>query len=212
MINTTLFYVFIGISLILVWGYFYGRKKNNRIAHAAINSLIDLTQPSDQKITNIGGVVGYHVELEFQSGKRFSDIRATITLMARHSLLYWPISKLIRKFDRFFIRANLAKKNCSAEAHIIEKQFFKNKRQGKINSALTKKNYQIGDTEFYTFTKDKCDEQFLGKLLEKIKKEDRLKEVSIYPYNKKVEILIVPALKNNQKLLKPIIEMISKSD
>ncbi len=209
MINTTFFYIFIAISLILVWGYFHGRKKNNQIAQAAINSLIDITKPADQKITNIGGVVGYHVELDFHTENIFSDIKATITLMARHSLLYWPISKLIRKFDRFFIRVNLSEQVCNTEAHIIEKHFYKDKRDGKINSALFKKSYQKENTNFFIFSKDKSDEQFLEQLVEKIKKEDRLKEVSIYPREKKVEILIVPALENNQALLKPIFKMLS---
>jgi len=59
-----------------------------------------------------------------KKGIPFSRVDATITLLPRHSWLYLPVSKLIRKYDRLFITLYL-KKPPLEEAHLIESKYSK---------------------------------------------------------------------------------------
>ena len=120
-----IFFLFIGFSFLLTLGYFWGRRLNRRIFHSAFNDLVDVVKPDDQNFTNIGGAVGFHANLFVKKkGTPFSRVDATITLLPRHSWLYLPVSKLIRKYDRLFITLYL-KKPPWEEAHLIENKYSK---------------------------------------------------------------------------------------
>jgi len=118
-----IFFLFIAFSIFLTLGYFWGRRLNRSIFHSAFNDLVEVVQPHDQTFTNIGGVIGFHANLFVKKkGTPFSRVDATITLLPRHSWLYLPVSKLIRKYDRLFITLYL-KKPPSEEAHLIESKY-----------------------------------------------------------------------------------------
>jgi hypothetical protein len=120
-----IFFLFVGFSFLLTFGYFWGRRLNRRIYHSAFNDLVDIVRPDDQTFTNIGGAVGLHANLFVKKkGTPFSRVDATITLLPRHSWLYLPVSKLMRKYDRLFITLYL-KKPPSEEAHLIESKYSK---------------------------------------------------------------------------------------
>ena len=124
-LHQPIFFLFIGFSFLLTFGYFWGRRSNRRIFHSAFNDLVDVVKPDDQNFTNIGGAVGFHANLFVKKkGIPFSRVDATITLLPRHSWLYLPVSKLIRKYDRLFITLYL-KKPPLEEAHLIESKYSK---------------------------------------------------------------------------------------
>jgi hypothetical protein len=120
-----IFFLFIGFSVLLTLGYFWGRRSNRRIYRSVFNDLVDVVKPDDRNFTNIGGAVGFHANLFIKKkGTPFSRVDATITLLPRHSWLYLPISKLIRKYDRLFITLYL-KRPPVEEAHLIENKYSK---------------------------------------------------------------------------------------
>lgn len=124
-VHQPIFFLFIGFSVLLTLGYFYGRRSNRRIYRSAFNDLVDIVKPDDRNFTNIGGAVGFHANLFVKKkGTPFSRVDATITLLPRHSWLYLPISKLLRKYDRLFITLYM-KKPPSEEAHLIESKYSK---------------------------------------------------------------------------------------
>jgi hypothetical protein len=124
-IHQPIFLIFIGFSVLLTLGYFWGRRSNRKIYHSAFNDLVEIVRPDDRNFTNIGGAVGFHANLFVKKkGTPFSRVDATITLLPRHSWLYLPISKLTRKYDRLFITLYL-KKSPSEEAHLIESKYSK---------------------------------------------------------------------------------------
>ena len=124
-LHQPIFFLFSGFSFLLTLGYFWGRRSSRRIFHSAFNDLVDVVKPNDQTFTNIGGAVGFHANLFVKKkGIPFSRVDATITLLPRHSWLYLPVSKLIRKYDRLFITLYL-KKPPLEEAHLIESKYSK---------------------------------------------------------------------------------------
>lgn len=207
--NTTLFYVFIGITLVLIWGYFHGRRKNNIIAQNAIKRLAELTNPVDKKITNIGGLVGYHIYFDFNQSSPIEYIKGTLTLLARQSLLYFPFSLIIRKFDRFFITIKLKQNIVPAECHLFNKKFMQKHR----NKIIGEDNFFIDEIDWegkkycYCYT-NKMELKILKQLKQKIKNPDKLKEISIYPEGNLIEVLLVPTININYVILEPVLNIV----
>jgi hypothetical protein len=124
-LHQPIFFLFIGFSVLLTLGYFWGRRSNKRIYRSAFSDLVDIVKPDDRNFTNIGGAIGFHANLFIKKkGTLCSRVDATITLLPRHSWLYLPISKLLRKYDRLFITLYL-KKPPWEEAHLIESKYSK---------------------------------------------------------------------------------------
>ncbi|MBE0557962.1 MAG: hypothetical protein IH628_12085 [Proteobacteria bacterium] len=98
------FFLFVAFSFFLAAGYLWGKRQNKKISLSVLKDLLELIRPDDQTFTNIGGAIGYHAQLRVKKKNALlSRVDATITLLPRHSLLYLPVSKMIRKYDRLFI-------------------------------------------------------------------------------------------------------------
>ena len=207
MTNMFIFYIFVFISIILVAGYFLGKKRNKQISTTALKTLEEIIKPGDQIITNIGGVVGYHVEMKFEEEQYFEDLRGTITLMPRHSLLYLPISKIFRKFDRFYLEIELKSSPVEREIHFLENKFLDQYRKGvKNNNRLITEEIQYQNKTFLYLYEKRSDLEKIKTLVRTIQGVKYIKEISLNP-NGLLEILFIPAKDDrNKKILEPLIE------
>lgn len=120
-----LFYLFIAATVLLSLGYTWGRRRNNKIYLSAFNALVEALKPKDQRFTNIGGLTGYHAHMVPHKNRFIHHVEATITLLPRQSWLYYPFSRMIRRFDRLFVTMIYSKKaeNLMGEGHLIEEKF-----------------------------------------------------------------------------------------
>ena len=62
-VHQPIFFLFIGFSVLLTLGYFWGRRSNRRIYLSAFSDLVDVIKPDDRNFTNIGGAIGFHANL-----------------------------------------------------------------------------------------------------------------------------------------------------
>jgi len=192
-VHQPIFFLFIGFSFLLTLGYFWGRRSNRRIYQSAFNDLVDVVKPNDQTFTNIGGAVGFHANLFVKKkGTPFSRVDATITLLPRHSWLYLPISKLIRKYDRLFITLYL-KKPPSEEAHLIESNYSKF-MGSKIDNAhhLHHETVKWKNLDFHLYYSNR---EMLEKMRSFIKKNPTpgiIRHIALVPEQKKGFIFMIP--------------------
>jgi len=192
-VHQPIFFLFIGFSFLLTLGYFWGRRLNRRIYQAAFNGLVDVVKPDDQTFTNIGGSVGFHANLFVKKkGTPFSRVDATITLLPRHSWLYLPISKLIRKYDRLFITLYL-KKPPSEEAHMIERKYSKFMGAKIENAHLM--HHETVKWENFDFHLYYSSPEMLEKMRAFIKKNPApgiIRHIALVPGQKKGFIFMIP--------------------
>ncbi len=192
-VHQPIFFLFVGFSFLLTLGYFWGRRLNRKIYQAAFNGLVDVVKPDDQTFTNIGGAVGFHANLFVKKkGTPFSRVDATITLLPRHSWLYLPISKLIRKYDRLFITLYL-KKPPSEEAHMIERKYSKF-MGAKIENAhlMHHETVKWENFDFYLYYSSP---EMLEKMRAFIKKNPApgiIRHIALVPGQKKGFIFMIP--------------------
>ena len=199
--------IFMLISLILTAGYFFGRKKNRAIAASSINTLSRILKPESQEIINIGGLVGYHLKMRFKEGN-VQRASGTITLLPRHSLLYLPISRFFRRFDRFFITIKMSRLPAGGKVHLFEKRFYHRYRKDE-GKGMEVKNLSRERYEFLLFYQNSRGLSFLQDLLSRIENPDKLKEVSIHPGKGVIEIMVIPSDGKN-RLLRSILDRVSE--
>ena len=192
-VHQPIFFLFIGFSFLLTIGYFWGRRLNRRIYQSAFKDLVDVVKPDDQNFTNIGGAVGFHANLVVKKkGTPFARVDATITLLPRHSWLYLPISKLIRKYDRLFITLYL-KKPPSEEAHLIESKYSKFMGSKIENAHLMR--HETVKWEKFDFHLYYSSGEMLEKMRAFIKKNPApgiIRHIALVPEQKKGFIFMIP--------------------
>jgi hypothetical protein len=204
-VHQPIFFLFISFSVLLTLGYFYGRRSNRRIYQSAFNDLVDIVKPDDQNFTNIGGAVGFHANLVVKKkGTPFSRVDATITLLPRHSWLYLPISKLIRKYDRLFITLYL-KKPPLEEAHLIESKYSKF-MGSKIENAhlMRRETVKWENFDFHLYYSSR---EMLEKMRAFIKKNPApgiIRHIALVPEQKKGFVFMIPKPDQVARYFSPI--------
>lgn len=108
-----------GFALLAMLVYRIGRRRIAELARRYSTVLEDVLSPADTEYTNIGGLVGYHA-IYTLSGPHVEEVRATFTFLPRHSLLFYPVSRLFLRQDRMFLTFRL-KRPFTGEAHILER-------------------------------------------------------------------------------------------
>jgi hypothetical protein len=191
-VTQPIFFLFIAFSGLLVLGFYWGRKANQRIALSALEDLVAVVKPDDQTFTNIGGVVGYHANLFIKKKSQVQQVDATITLLSRHAWLYFPISKLIMRHDRLFITVYLRDKFLE-EGHLIEKGYSRF-RGPKIANAqrLSVEDFRWGAKDFLLYYHSMKMRESLVHLAEQKGDPGSIRHIAMVPEQKKGFVFMIP--------------------
>lgn len=187
------FLLFIAFSFTLTFGYFWGRRRNKTIFLSAFNDLVSVLHPDDQTFTNIGGVIGYHANFFItKRGALISRVDATITLLPRQSWLYFPLSRLVRRYDRLFITFYFKKKP-PEEGHLIETRFSGFRSSHITNTDhLKKERIQWGAHEFLLYCQGEAVRSQFLRFIDKNPDPGVLRHMAIVPSQKKGYLCMIP--------------------
>ncbi len=204
-ITQPVFFLFVAFSFLLTFGYFWGRRHNKGISLSAFNDLIEVFHPDDQTFTNIGGAIGYHANLFIRKKGAFvSRVDATITMLPRHSWLYFPISKLIRKYDRLFIELHLKNKP-EEECHLIEAKYSRF-AGATITGAkrLNKETVAWGTHTFYLYYETTKIHTRLVNFIDRNPDPGTIRHIAIVPSRKRCFIFMIPRKGEVARYLTPV--------
>lgn len=192
-ITQPVFFLFVAFSFLLTFGYFWGRKRNQEIFHSAFDDLLKCFRPSEQKFTNIGGAIGYHANLYIRKkGGFLSQVDATITMLPRHSWLYLPVSKLIRKYDRLFIELYL-KNAPGEECHLIEAGYSRFAGARIMNTGhLQKEDVTWGGYRFHLYYQSPETRSRFMDLMARNPTPGLIRHIAVVPQRKKCFIFMIP--------------------
>ncbi|MBW2557542.1 MAG: hypothetical protein JRD69_01665 [Deltaproteobacteria bacterium] len=192
-ITQPVFFLFVAFSFLLTFGYFWGRRHNREIFLSAFNDLMEVFRPDDQTFTNIGGAIGYHANLFIRKkGAFLSRVDATITMLPRHSWLYFPISKLIRKYDRLFIELYVKNKP-EEECHLIETQYSRFAGAAITGTErLNKETVTWGAYTFHLYYETMETHTRLMDFINRNPDPGTIRHIAIVPAQKKCFIFMIP--------------------
>ncbi len=126
-----------------------GRRVNLSLIEFTARTLEDCLRPVNKEYTWIGVYVGYQARFKLRE-KGVSRVEATVTLVPRQSLLYYPISKLTSRFDKAYLVFHLDKP-VAREAHVVRKRYYVRgvSRVIKGYERMRKEDVQVKDTVFH---------------------------------------------------------------
>lgn len=194
-VNQPLFYLLIAASLLLSFGYVWGMRRNKRIVRDTFDVLLDLFKPKDQQFTNIGGLSGYHANLIPHRNRYIRRVDVTMTLLPRHTWLYLPFSRLVRKFDRLYMVFHLAPgaTGLLREGHIIEDK-YSHFHGAKIEheSSLESRTFRWGDKTFFLYWEDEEIRQALERCVKLLGQPGALRHVALVPEQERMFLFMIP--------------------
>ena len=199
------FFLFIAFSFLLAFGYFWGRRKNQEIASSAFDDLLKVFRPTDQKFTNIGGAIGYHANLAVKrKGGLLSRVDATLTMLPRHSWLYLPLSKCIRKYDRLFLELYL-KNTPGEECHLIETGYsrFSGARITNRN-LLQQEELRWGNLQFLLYSQSPGTRAAFLDFMTRHPEPGFIRHIALVPERKKCFLFMIPRQGEVAKNLLPV--------
>lgn len=206
-----LFWAFVIFTVILVYGFHWGRRANERIFRATMQDLMEVLKSEDQTFTNIGGVVGYHARFSLARDAAVEKVEATITFLPRHAWLYLPFSLAIRRHDRLFITIYL-RRSFDGEGHLIEKRYAR-RRHAKITNEerLTREDVKWGGLEFGFFYDRPGMKTMLENLIELKETPGTIRHVALLGKDRRCFVFMIPTGRGTVKEdLAPLFSYIGK--
>ncbi len=189
------FYLLIAVSIMLSLGYTWGRRRNKQIFYSAFNGMLAVLKPKDQQFTNIGGLTGYHANIIPHRNKFVRRVDATITLLPRQSWLFYPFSKMIRRFDRLFMIFHLSQKASGLlrEGHLIEDRYSRF-GSAKIfgTESLFMENITWDGKRFYLYSEEPWVADQLRRCMEILGKPGGLRHVALVPGQDRLWLFMIP--------------------
>lgn len=194
-----LFWLFVISTVILVYGFHWGRRANERIFRATMQDLMEVLKPVDQTFTNIGGVVGYHAKFSLPRECFAEQVEATITFLPRHAWLYLPFSLLIRRHDRLFITIHL-RRSFAGEGHLIEENYAR-RRHARITreDRLTREDIRWGGLNFTIYYDGLEMKTRLSELVKLKEDPGKVRHVALLGREKRCFIFMIPTDKGTVK-------------
>jgi hypothetical protein len=140
-------FLFTGILILGVGAtvnYFLGVKKNRWLGKRLSVQSEEVLAPTETNYVNIGGAIGYN--FRYQLKGLWNEAKGTFTFVPRHSLLYMPVSFLIRGGDHYYLNI-YTDKRLPGEGHIILASHL---RKAKIDGleAMSRKDIELGGRKF----------------------------------------------------------------
>jgi hypothetical protein len=189
------------LALCATAGYFWGRKKNRWIGTWIARETEAALAPRETEYVNIGGTIGYH--FTYALGAPFREAKGTFVLLPRQSILYLPISRLIRRHDRFYLQL-YTDARLPGEAHIVREDYFR-KDTGQITGVETMRQERatMGGKAYVLLWRHPGVDRRLRQLLDRLKGcGETLVHFCCYPGNHNFYFYIAPAHERLEPLLK----------
>ncbi len=193
------------LALCTTAGYFWGRKKNRWIGAWIARESEAALQPRETEYVNIGGCIGYH--FTYAMSAPFREAKGTFALLPRHSLLYLPISILIRRHDRFYLQL-FTDERLPGEAHILREDYYqKDKDRITGADAMRRDRVVMGGKAYVLLWKHSGLDRRLRRLLERLEgRGDTLLHFCCYPGNRNFFLYIAPVHGRLEPLLRVMVE------
>ena len=183
----TIIFVLAGISVIQ---YYRGRKLNLLLMEHYIKEVKEIVKPEDENYTWLGGYIGFRAEYKVNRGN-IRKFEYTLTLLPRHSILYFPISLLTSRHDKiYFVIRPFAE--IRREAHLIQKGYYRLKPDIENEDFLQRETVEIAGKQYEALYEKKRDVEKLKELVESFSKPHNVKHVSLAPKTNVFYVLMKP--------------------
>lgn len=188
------FYFLLAVTILLTLTYRWGRTANQRLVRAVFDPLLAALKARDQEFTNIGGLTGYHATIRPGNLSLVKEVKGTLTLLPRQSLLYVPIALLFGRRDRLVMAFALNKRGraLSGEGHLIRPAFEKRPGNHIENAALSSDDLDWGGETVRRYWSDDQTRARLEAFAARLESPGIIQHIALVPEQDRVWVVLAP--------------------
>lgn len=205
--NQLLMVIIIFLAGIATLQYFRGRKLNLLLMQHYIRSVKDVIKPEDETYTWLGGYIGFRAEYKINRDN-LRKLEYTLTLLPRHSLLYFPIALLTSRHDKLYIVVRPFSQ-IKREAHLIQKNYYRLKPDIENEPLLQKGEVEISRKKYEALFEKKRDIEKLKSLIESLSKPANIKHVALTPKTNVFYVQMKPEPETIGEDIRKIVEFVN---
>ncbi len=177
------------LAAIAVLQFFRGRRANLLLLKFAAETLEKIFSPVDKIYRIVGIYVGFQA-VYWMHRKSLDHVEATVLLLPRYSAFYFPISKLVNRFDKIYLTFWFSRKIIFDEVHVVREGAYRRSLSSVIRNF---RSMSVSQTvvKGVRFTIVKSGDSGLSKVirfLESLKDPSKVLHVALVPENNSVYI------------------------
>ncbi|WP_456422515.1 hypothetical protein [Thermococcus sp.] len=213
-ISSTLLFALMVVAALTSIQFYKGRKLNLQLMQHYLRSIEEVVKPEDRDYVWLGGYIGFRANYKVNRDN-IRKFEYTLTLLPRHSLLYFPIALLTSRHDKlyFVIRPEAQIKR---ETHLIQKGYYRLKPNIENEDFLQRETIEIAGKEYEALYEKKRDVIKLKELVESLSNPHNVKHVSLTPKTNVFYVLMKPEPdtigRDVEKLLRFVNEKLKESN
>ena len=189
-ISPTLLFALMVVAALTSIQFYKGRKLNIQLMQHYLRSVEEVVKPEDKDYVWLGGYIGFRAVYKVNRDN-IRKFEYTLTLLPRHSLLYFPIALLTSRHDKiYFVIRPFAE--IKREAHLIQKGYYRLKPNIENEELLQRETIEIAGKEYEALYEKKRDVIKLKELVESLSKPHNVKHVSLTPKTNVFYVLMKP--------------------
>ncbi|NJE31423.1 hypothetical protein E3E38_10250 [Thermococcus sp. 18S1] len=177
--NQVLFAAIFIIAGISALQFYRGRKLNLMLMEHYIRAVKEVIKPEDELYTWLGGYIGFRAEYKVNRGN-IRKFEYTLTLLPRHSLLYFPIALITSRHDKLYVVVRPFSE-IKREAHLIQKGYYRMRPSIDDEELLKKEVIEIAGKKYEALYEKRRDVENLKALIESFSNPHNVKHVSLTP-------------------------------
>ena len=188
--------------------FYKGRKLNLQLMEFYLKKIEEIVKPEDKDYVWLGGYIGFRANYKINRDnvRRFEY---TLTLLPRHSLLYFPIALLTSRHDKLYIVVRPFAQ-IKREAHLIQKGYYRLKPDIENEPLLQREEVEIAGKKYEALFEKRRDLDKLKSLLESLPKSHNVKHVALTPKTNVFYVLMKPEPETIEESVRKIVEFTNR--
>ncbi|ASJ03756.1 hypothetical protein A3L09_06905 [Thermococcus profundus] len=178
-LTSTLIWAIMILAAVTSIQFYKGRKWNLQLMQHYLRSVEDVVKPEDKDYVWLGGYIGFRANYKINRDniRRFEY---TLTLLPRHSILYFPISLVTSRHDKLYVVVRPFAQ-IKREAHLIQKGYYRLKPNIENEPLLQSEEIEIAGRKYEALFEKRRDLENLKALVESMPRPHNIKHVALTP-------------------------------
>ncbi len=207
-ITSTLLFALMVVAALTSIQFYKGRKLNIQLMQHYLRSIEEIVKPEDKDYVWLGGYIGFRANYKINR-ENIRKLEYTLTLLPRHSLLYFPIALLTSRHDKLYVVLRPFA-NIKREAHLIQKGYYRLKPNIENEPFLQKEEIEIAGKTYEALYEKKRDVIKLKELVESMSKPANIKHVSLTPKTNVFYVLMKPEPETIEQDFKKLVRFVNE--
>jgi len=207
-LSSTLLWAIMILAAITSIQFYKGRQWNLQLMDHYLQTIEKVVKPEDKDYVWLGGYIGFRAKYKVNRDN-IRKFEYTLTLLPRHSLLYFPIALITSRHDKLFFVIKPFN-DIRHEAHLIQKGYYRMKPDIENEPLLQREEVEIAGKKYEVLFEKRRDVEKLKSLVESMSKPANIKHVALTPKTNVFYVQMKPEPDTIEEDVKKLVEFTNR--